>query len=278
MLKQAKKEIEEVKESFPILALNPQDKCKIFNDTNISKIYITSEEYKAELDNLVLSDGITLEKDGKVIGLNCTLNSKEKYCLLKETLNTSGEHTLKIKNRIQKENYAVKVHTSTIKLYSKGVKVNEKTEKKYDFNYAEGKDNNIKIYFNEELVDKVKVSTGDKEIPCVINNSTLECKINDNVLPFDQNKSNEFKKYEIKVNDYCGNQVYSFEVNVKNTETPISENSDSNAFTIILICVGAILVILIIFCIFKRKKCSSNINIDDVEEEKKIMGLIDRED
>ena len=278
MLKQAKKEIEEVKESFPILALNPQDKCKIFNDTNISKIYITSEEYKAELDNLVLSDGITLEKDGKVIGLNCTLNSKEKYCLLKEALNTSGEHTLKIKNRIQKENYAVKVHTSTIKLYSKGVKVNEKTEKKYDFNYAEGKDNNIKIYFNEELVDKVKVSTGDKEIPCVINNSTLECKINDNVLPFDQNKSNEFKKYEIKVNDYCGNEVYSFEVNVKNTETPISENSDSNAFTIILICVGAILVILIIFCIFKRKKGSSNINIDDVEEEKKIMGLIDRED
>ena len=272
MYNQALEEIKDAKESFPILTINAQDKCKIFNDKNISKIYITSEEYKEELSDLVLSDGITLEKDGKIIGLNCTLNSSEKYCLLNETLNTSGEHTLKIKKRIQKENYAVKAHNSIVKLYLKGVEVNENTAKKYDFNYAESKDNNVIIYFNEELVDKVKVSTDGKEIACVKNNSTLECKINNDVLPFNPNESNEFKKYEIKVNDYCGNEVYSFEVNVKN------EDSGPSTLIIILASVGVFMVILIIvFCIIRRKKNSKNLNIDDMEETK-IIGMVDKED
>ena len=270
MFDKALKNINETKKKFPILTINAQDKCKIFQDKNISKIYITSEEYKEELKDLVLSNGITLEKDGKVIGLNCTLNSEEKYCLLNETLNTSGEHTLKIKNRIQKENYAVKVQDSNVKLYLKGVEVNENTTKKYDFDYAESKDNNIKIYFNEELVDKVKVCTDDKEIECLKNNSTLECKINNDVLPFNQDESDKFKKYKIKVKDYCGNEVYSFEVNVKNSET--------YTLIIILAGVGALIVILIIvFCILRRKRNSSNVNIDDVEETK-IIGMVDKED
>ena len=270
MFDKALKIINETKKKFPILTINAQDKCKIFQDKNISKIYITSEEYKEELKDLVLSNGITLEKDGKVIGLNCTLNSEEKYCLLNETLNTSGEHTLKIKDRIQKENYAVKVHDSNVKLYLKGVEVNENTTKKYDFDFAENKDFNVIIYFNEELVDKVKVYTGDKEIECLENNSTLECKINNGVLPFNQNESNEFKKYEIKVNDYCGNEVYSFEVYVKNSET----------YTLVIILAGVvvfIVILIIVFCILRRKRNSSNVNIDDVEETK-IIGMVDKED
>ena len=276
MLKKAQEEIEDAKENFPILTINAKDKCKIFNDKNSSKLYITSVEYKEELKNLVFSEGITLEKDGKVIGLNCTLNSNEKYCLLKEELKTSGEHTLKIKNRIQKENYAVKVHSSTVKLYSKGVKVKENTEKKFDFDYGEKEDNIVKIDFNEELVDKVKVYTNEKEINCIKNNSTLECKINNNILPVNQSISDQFKKYNIKINDYCGNEVFSFEVNVKHTKTP----EESNHFLIIfLIVFGAIIVILImIICLIRKRNKNNNILNGLDSEENRIIGLVDQGD
>jgi len=281
MYKQALDEIEEAQKTFPILTINAKDKCKIFNDANISKIYITSEEYKEELKDLIFTDGITLEKDGKVIGLNCTINSKEQYCLIKGALNTSGEHTLKIKIRIQKENYAVKVHNSTVKLYSRGVEVNKNTPKIFNISYAEKKDNIVKIDFNEELVDKVKVYTNNKEIECINHKTDLECKINNDSLPYNQNNSNEYKKYEININDYCGNKVYSFEVNVKYTETPKNEDSDSGSKTLVIIlaCVGGILVILIIaFCILRRNRNSNKINIDDDMEETKIIGLTDKEE
>ena len=283
MLEQGRKEIEEAQKSFPILTIDAKDECQIFNGSNISKIYINSEEYKEELKDLIFTDGITLEKDGKVIGLNCTINSKEKYCLLKGALNTSGKHTLKIKNRIQKENYAVKVHNSTVKLYSKGVEVNKNTPKIFNINYAEKKDNIVKIDFNEELVDKVKVYTNNKEIECINHKTDLECKINNDSLPFNQNKSNEYKKYEININDYCGNKVYSFEVNVKYSETPKNEDSDSGSgsktLVIILVCVGGILVIIIIaFCILRRKRNSNKKNFDDEMEETKIIALTDKEE
>ena len=175
----------------------------------------------------------------------------------------------------------MKVHNSTVKLYSKGVEVNKNTPKIFNINYAESKDNIVKIDFNEELVDKVKVYTNNKEIECINHKTDLECKINNDSLPYNQNKSNEYKKYEININDYCGNKVYSFEVNVKYTETPKNEDSDSDYKTLVIIlaCVGGILVILIIaFCILRRNRNSNKINIDDDMEETKIIGLTDKEE
>ena len=44
---------------------------------------------------------MNIQSDKVSVELNCYIDSKEKYCLLKEALNTSGEHILKIKNNDQ---------------------------------------------------------------------------------------------------------------------------------------------------------------------------------
>ena len=274
MYKMAEEEINNAKESFPILTidLEDKDKCLLLSNLNSSKLNIISNEYKKELDNLEISEGINLEFDKEKIGVKCLINSNEKYCLLNETITKSGEYLLKIPNRIQKQDYAIKLHESKIKIYTKETNIDTNlTKQSFNIDYNEKDINDIDIHFIGEPDEKVSIMNGNNEIKCRLNNSTIKCEIKNDILTIDSEKPKEYKKYELKVYDICGNEKYSFNVNVKNSK----ENSNSNSnFVIILIIsiVGILVLIFVLFLIFRvvNKKNKSS-DIDEINEEGKIL-------
>ena len=261
MYEMAEKEIEKSKKEFPILTINlkEKDKCLKLDELNSSKLYIISDEYEEKLDNLNITNGINIEVDNKSIGVECILNSEEKYCLLNDSIKKSGEYILKIPNRIQKINYAIKIHESKIKIYTKDSEVNkESTKKDYTIDYGKKESEIIEIIFKNEPDEKLRVMNDNKEIKCDINNLKLQCTINNNILPVNSEKPNDLKKYELKIIDLCGNEKYSFNINV--------QNSKNSMFYVIIIILGILALIIVLFIICKVVHKRKKINDEDINK------------
>ena len=247
----ARNEMNEAKETFPILAVDLEEKC--FFPSSEKKIKIISNEYKDNLQKVNVSEGIFLNLENKTVKVECILDSNEKYCLTKENIQNDGNYTLKVPERIQRKDCAFKVNNGTNKaqVYTKEIKVDENsTQKEYEIDFGEKEDgDNAKITFVAEPDANVHVMNGDKQLSCSLNNVTLDCNITKDDLIVDEKNPKEYKSYELKLVDLCNEVKYSFNVKVKNSKMEPKKDEDEGGIgilVIILIIVGAILLLAII--------------------------------
>ena len=111
MLNKAKKDIENAKNTFPIMNLDVEEgRCLILSDN--PEFNIISEEYKSFLGDIEITDGIQLKDSDKIIDIDCYLNLTKKYCLFKNENINEGQYNIEVNERIQKKTYAIKKQTS----------------------------------------------------------------------------------------------------------------------------------------------------------------------
>ena len=111
MLNKAKKDIENAKNTFPIMNLDVEEgRCLILSDNH--EFNIISEEYKSFLGDIEITDGIQLKDNDKIIDIDCYLNLTKKYCLFKNENINEGQYNIEVNERIQKKTYAIKKQTS----------------------------------------------------------------------------------------------------------------------------------------------------------------------
>jgi hypothetical protein len=113
MINQAEEEIKKVQESFPILTLEFINKDQCLKENG--RIELKTEDYKFT-ERIEITKGIYIQSDKVSVELNCYIDSKEKYCLVKQNKDLDGEFTLRIPERIQNNNYAIKAYNSTLKI------------------------------------------------------------------------------------------------------------------------------------------------------------------
>lgn len=287
-------EIEFDKKTFPILTidLSDKDKCSFLDDLESqNKFGLISEEYeqyKEVLDKYEINKGIYLENENEKMEVNCVLSTTEKYCELgnEKKIEKSGEYTLNISERIQKINYAIKVHQSKMKIYTKKFEIdNNKTNNNYSFDYADNQKQNIEIHFLSEPDEKISVMNGNKTIHCVNKGLILECEVDKKIFEVDPNNPKEYRKYELKIYDLCGVEHYSLELNVKDStdkkpDGPSNnEQSDQNSkgletWVIIVIIIGIVLVLaIVLFFIIRAVKKKNNIDVDSVKENNQLLDM-----
>ena len=296
MYNMAEREINDAKNNFPILNVDIlKNQCSLFSKGN-TKLNIILDEYNDNLENVTISDGFYLISEKNLIKLECNINSKEKYCIIKDDITTTGEYTLTVKERIQKKEYAIKVQNGTTKykVYINKIEIDTTTTKDiFEFDYGKSENGNVQIFFTDIPDKTVRIMNNDTEIKCNLESKTLECNINNNILSYDINNPNEFTNYTLKVVDYCNFEKYSFIVKVKNSTSSDSEpdpDPDSKptsepdsepepkpksggleTYVIVLIVISSVLILaIIIFFIIRdirRRKNNEEININEAKKE-----------
>ena len=279
MLNKARNDIENAKKNFPIMTLDldtpNEEQCLILPEN--PKFNIISEEYKEQLGNLEIKDGIELNNGIYTIDIDCYLNNTNKFCKFKNENINEGKYDIEVKERIQRKNYAIKKQISKKKLQiynsDKELKIDEgKTKKDYEINYNTKSIETIIIIFLQTPLG-AHVFNDNKEIECKINELILQCVITKEVLPVDEVKPKEYKKYELNVTDACYNKKYSINVSVKEGESDEDGEEETN-YTWVYILVGVlglIIIIVVIFFILKTLKRKKNIEIDEGE-----TGLLEK--
>ena len=277
MYDMAEREINDAKENFPILTADiEKNQCSLFTQDN-TKFNIVLDKYNDTFESADITDSFYLLSGDSEIKLECKLNSSEKYCIIKDEVYTTGDYTLMVKERVQKKEYAIKVHNGTTKykLYINKIEVDENTEKKYEFDYGKTENGTVYLNFTDVPDETVRVMNKDKEIKCNLENLTMKCLINNNVLSYDVNNPKAYKEYELKVVDYCGQVKFSFMVRVKHSlKEPKPEDSDSGGlpgYVIALIVIGSILLLaVVLFFIIRalrRKTNKGEINVNEAKGE-----------
>ena len=124
MINQAEEEIKKAQESFPILTLDFKNKDQCLKENG--RIELKTEDFKFT-EKIEITKGIYIQSDKVSAELNCYIDSKEKYCLVKQNKDFDGEFTLKIPERIQNNNYAIKAYNSTLKIKKCETPTNEES-------------------------------------------------------------------------------------------------------------------------------------------------------
>ena len=276
LLNQADEEIENAKKTFPILTFELKNKEQCLFLSNNTKIEITADEYNLN-ETIEILDGVYLESDTVATKLSCSINNKEKYCSIRGTLPDYGTFILKVPNRIQKEKYAVKVYNSkfNITAYGKEVSIDKtQTKSNYDIDYKNNDTHTIKLYFENEPDNNIKVLYNkETEVECLLDKKVMDCLINNTIFKYVKDKKNE---YNLKLIDFCGNEKYSFTVNVKNSSEPAGDKDDNGSiklWVIIIIVLGIIVVIIAAILIYRTvNKKDINIEMTQEEKEAKLMS------
>ena len=279
MINMVEKEINRAKQNFPILTfdLSKKDECSFFSKD--TKIDIISNEYKDDLGEIIITDGIYLVLNNNSLKLECHLEPKNKYCIIKEGKIISGEYNIKVPSRIQKKKFAVKIHNSILKIktYEKEIKIDEVlTKKNYEIDYSKNESEIIKLYFLGEPDKEVHILINDKKINCELKNLVMECPISNIINSYDKNNPNEIERYELKVVDLCNIEKYNMIINVKKPK----ESTGIGIWIYIVIILGSIafislIVIIVYLVINKRKKdiSDNNLIIGKLEDENEIDNL-----
>ena len=156
MYKMAYDEIESAKEEFPIMMLNVEENKKFYYPYD-DLFDLNVKEYKEDLGELNIKNNIYLvfqnTNEENKLELNCVINKENKYCQLQQnkSLELFGKYNIKLDERIQKKEYAIKAKESNkfdiIQLYNETT-----TETKYSYDY--GKSDSLKIIIN--LIEEIK--------------------------------------------------------------------------------------------------------------------------
>ena len=280
MYEMAEEEINEAKENFPILSLElkNENQCTLFS--SLEKIEIISEEYKKKFESIKVENGVFLKsEDNKDVELECYIDSEEKYCKIKN-LEKSGKFNLNVPLRVQNQTYAIKTSkgNNKIKIYLKETTINEtETKKEYYIDYNNNENNNIiKISFENEPDESIKIKSGEKEIAYTKKNNILELKIDETYFEYNKTNSSEYKEYKLKIIDICDQEKYSFSIFVKNTKKN-NEDKDSNGIgtVAILFIIIAILLVVVIasFFIYRALNKKKNVDIENIPEKKLLSEI-----
>ena len=269
----ANREIEREKMNFPILELELKDKGQCLYFTTQSKLNIISEQYKESLEKLNLKevDLKNINSDEK-INLNCILDKEEKYCTPIQNHTFSGEFKIDVEKRIQADNYAVKKYNgiNIIKVFGRESKIQKDS---YEVDYKN--DGNVKIEFIEQPDKNIYVQHENQKLTCTLTESkTLDCAI-EGILSYDVEKPTEYKEHKLTLFDYCGTQISTLTVKVKNsppdnintqTNNPTDESDGLSGGAVVGIIFGLIIVIgvvvVIVVCVKKKSKSTS----DEIEK------------
>ena len=136
--------------------------------------------------------------------INCCLKNKDsQYCILKsdQSLESSDQYNIKVKERIQKMGYAVKVYESN-KFEIKELLNKDKTSTKYSYNIA--KDSTLKIILclNEAINFDLPVYFENKKelnLKCQSHETNYECEINKTFCESHCKVGKEEQKYKVNV-------------------------------------------------------------------------------
>ena len=101
----------------------------------------------------------------------------------------------------------------------------------------------------------------------------MECRLNENILPYDKENPEKFKVYNLTLYDLCGNEKYSFQVKVK--KSPVKEDDDDDGglagWAIALIVIfGVIAFLIIAFFVYRfiRRKSNQETKVIDISGDK----------
>ena len=281
MYNMAESEINDAKKSFPILSIDLEEDnvCKQFSKDDKIKLAV---ELVNPIDDvkIKISEGIYLHSEKDRIDLICYYNFTDEgnYCYPKEENIRSGEYNLIIPDRIQKENYAIRNIDSVkkYKLYVTDFTVDESFKGEYEFDYGK-KEQTLKIAFLDEPDEGIHLMNGNSEISCTIisEKKTMECRLNENILPYDKENPEKFKVYNLTLYDLCGNEKYSFQVKVKKSPVEEEDNDDGGlaGWAIALIVIfGVIAFLIIAFFVYRfiRRKSNQETKVIDISEDKKM--------
>ena len=278
MVNMVEKELNRTKQNFPILTfdLSKKDECSFFSkDTRID---IISNEYKDDLGEIIIPDGVYLILNNNSLKLECHLDPKNKYFLIKEGKAISGEYNIEVPSRIQKKKFAIKIHNSNLKIktYEKEIKIDEVlTKKNYEIDYMKNESEIIKIYFLSEPDKDVHIVNNGKKINCELKNLIMECPINNIIESYDINNPNEIESYELKVVDLCNIGKYNIIINIKKEK----ESSGIQLWVIILIVTGGIvfIILIVIFICLVINKRNKDKEIRTLSEHNLIIGKLEED-
>lgn len=282
MYNMAEGEINDAKKSFPILSVDLEEDniCKQYSkeDRINLTVSLVNPIDKANISANIYKE-IYLHSEKDRIDLDCYFNSNtnESYCLpIKENIR-SGEYNLIIENRIQNESFAIRQINSLkkYKLFLKDFKVEESFKKVYEIDYNENKNEIIQILFEDMPDEGIHLMNENSEIICSLNyeKKSMQCHIDENILPYNKNSPKEFKKYDLKLYDLCGNEKFTLTVKVKKST---DDDDGLGVFAIILIVLAVVIVLLIIlFFVYRfiRRKNTQETKIDDINEGKMASEL-----
>ena len=286
MYKNAEEEIQSAKEEFPILALDIKSGKKFYYPYD-DIFDLSVPNYKEDLGELILEDNIYLSKgENTEFELNCYLKNKDsQYCILKNnnsSLESSDQYNIKVKERIQKMDYAVKVNESS-KFEIKELLDKTKTITKYSYNVA--KDSTLKIILNlkEAINFDLPVYFENKKelnLKCQTHETNYECEINKTFCEKYCKAGKEEQKYQVNVLSKLEKSFLDIEVDIKNETEKGGDNNgeETNVLAIVLPCVigGIFIIAIVIFCIIRSKR-RRNLTSEEVSKELISVGLKDSE-
>ena len=278
MYDMAEREINDAKKTFPIFSIDlKEEKCSTFPiDNKILVDMKLNDEIEYDIPPINLTEEIELiSEDNCTVDLECFIDFNENYCLVKENITNPGKYKLSTKERIQKKEYAIKKYNSSksYNIFMNDIIVDENlTNSTYEIDFGEINETTIVIYFSSEPNQEVLLKNDGKVIDCQLNNTSLECSINSDVLEFDKKNP---KEYNLKLVDICDTEKYKLTVRAKNSKYKEDNDDDGDdgisTLAIVLICIGgAILLSLIIFFVYRtiRKRKDNDIKIIDIKEDR----------
>ena len=267
MREMAQNEIEEAKNTFPIISFDfAEDQCAY-------KFYINSNEYNEHKDTfgtIDISSGVYLKSDNNIVELRCHLDSEESYCLPIEKIEIEGEYYLYVPKRIQEKNFAVKMFNGTIskKIYLNSSNIlNSNNTKTIEIDYGDYDYIDHEISFINMVYDTLIVTNGKHEINCTVPEDEIKllCRIDNDSFSYDYYNENEYKNSKLIVYE-CGIEIFSAVVRAKHSD----ESIKLDTWAIVLIIIGGIIVFFILILMIRKlmKKRNGGIEINDIKHEK----------
>ena len=106
----------------------------------------------------------------------------------------------------------------------------------------------------------------------------LRCEIDKNIFPYNKSKPKTGKKYNLKILDLCGEEIYNFDISVKKTdeEEPKDDDDDGigTGLIVLIILASLIVVIGIVFLICRAKRKNSKVEDVNAIEDRKLLSDI----
>ena len=251
MINMAENEINDAKNTFPIISFEFENQCLTIEQEE--KIKIISNEYNEHnqtFPDIDVSEGIKLKSDNKELNLECHLNSKEEYCLLKSDFEGRDNYTISVPNRIQQKEFAVKKFESgkKYKLYLKN-KISSDNVKNISIDYKEKNSTDLLIKFDvlNNYENSISIINENKEINCDFSydNKTIKCIIDKTNFNYDENNKSNNKKYTLKLKDICGKEIHSIDIFAKHSGDE-TRKTGLQGWHIALICIGVAIVLFVI--------------------------------
>ena len=286
MYRMAEDEIEQAKIQFPIMEININKDNKYFYPYE-DQFDLDVERYTDDLGEINLNKSVYLVLDEQTkLELNCVIkNTSSKTCKLKDikALETTGQYSIKVTERVQELNYAIKIFESN-KFEIKQFLDRTKTQTSYTFDIGKADTLKIILYLNEEIHIDLPIyfdNKKDLKLKCKINNNNYECELN---KTFCVSNCRVDETYPINILSKSNEPFFNIKVLIQNTTSGSGDgsggsgSSGNKALVIALpIVAGVIVIVAIVIIIIVVKKRKTRLSSQEISKELVSVGLKDDE-